>query len=78
MAELDPSEYEDFDFGFTSVDEDELNNLLTGDTTTPEYGLTTKPDKVSPVVRAVFISSFDARVTSNVAEESAAGLLAIL
>ena len=26
--ELDPTQYDDFDFGFTSVDEDELNNLL--------------------------------------------------
>ena len=32
-----PEEYlsDDFDFGFTSVDEDELNNLMNGDTSAP-------------------------------------------
>jgi hypothetical protein len=40
--ELDPTQYEDFDFGFTSVDEDELNNLLTGDATTPDEILAIK------------------------------------
>ena len=40
--ELDPTQYDDFDFGFTSVDEDELNNLLTGDATTPDEILAIK------------------------------------
>ena len=32
-----PEEYlnDDYDFGFTSVDEDELNNLMNGDSTAP-------------------------------------------
>lgn len=39
---IDPSEYEDFDYGFTSVNEDELNNLLSGDITTPDEILAIK------------------------------------
>ena len=32
MTTPNPEDYEDFDFGFTAADEDELNNLLGGST----------------------------------------------
>ena len=37
MSHEIPEEYlnDDYDFGFTSVDEDELNNLMNGDSTAP-------------------------------------------
>jgi hypothetical protein len=42
MTDINPNDYDDFDFGFTSVDEDELNNILAGDVTAPDEILAIK------------------------------------